>query len=304
VNRLLGLIVLSATLLAADIAMAQGPGPVEEIKIGPFIAGQRLRASDVVQLPPLLGHVPPVPGDPGAAPHSGWAGYKFTVHVLDNTEVDVDGVLPYPFLTHSSPIQPPPRDFEIPTTNPFGPRSENQQSITREWHELIPSATQSGVDVPPSHLYRVADLKLHVKGTNNPADNSDVDVQVRLWNIWHFRQGYTSMNVPLRPSDRLWVASPFLDTAQIPPAGPAGTGMLPPPPPVPISEGPGLGAHWLHVQQPRPFHMYGSQFYATLARTFNIGIDHIPEPATAALFGLGAFCAVMGVRSNWRRRSK
>jgi hypothetical protein len=249
-----------------------------------------------------MGHVPPPPGLPGAAPHSGWAGYKFTVHVLDNTEVDVDAVLPYPFTAHGSPEQVPPRTFEIPQTDPFGPRSMNVQSQPREWHELIPSAFQSGVDVPPSHQYRVADLKLHVKGTNNPANNSDVDVQVRVWNIWHFRQGFTSNIIPLRPSDRLWVGSPLTNTSQIPPVPPAGTGSLPTPPTIPISEGPGLGAHWLHVQEPRPFHMFGSQFYATLARTFNIGIDHIPEPATGMLFGLGVFCAVMGARSRWRCR--
>jgi hypothetical protein len=178
----------------------------------------------------------------------------------------------------------------------------NVQSQPREWHEVIPSAFQSGVDVPPSHLYRVADLKLHVKGTNNPADNSDVDVQVRLWNIWHFRQGFTSMNVPLRPSDRLWVASPFQSTDQFPHL-PDSTRELPPPPTIPISEDPTGAAHWLHVQNPGLFHMYGSQFYATLARTFNIGIDHIPEPATGGLVGLGVFCAVMGLRSRWRRRT-
>jgi hypothetical protein len=47
-----------------------------------------------------------------------------------------------------------------------------------------------------------------------------------------------------------------------------------------------------------------SQFYATLAKTFNIGIDHIPEPVSGVLLGLGVLCAVMGVRSHRRRRSQ
>jgi hypothetical protein len=50
------------------------------------------------------------------------------------------------------------------------------------------------------------------------------------------------------------------------------------------------------------FHFYGSQYYATLARVYAIGIEHIPEPATAVLSGLGLVCAVMGVRSHRKRR--
>jgi hypothetical protein len=300
-SKTMGAILAAAVWLAATTAIAQGVPGVEviNIKVGPNgTDGLRLQHSDVYNLPTLFGHVPPHAADPV----SGWAGYKFTVHVLDGTEVDVDAVAPYPFLTHSSPIQAPPHPIPLPQTDPLGPRS-NQTSQIREWHELIPSAMQSGIDVPPSHVYRVADLKLHIKGTNNPAGNSQFDdLQVKVWNIWHFRQGFTSQNVLLKPSDRLWVASPFMDTAQFPP-GPGGTGSLPPPPGLPISEGPGGGAHWLHVQQHRPFHMQGSQFYATLARTFNIGIDHVPEPATGMLVGLGVVCALMGVRSYRRSRS-
>jgi hypothetical protein len=186
------------------------------------------------------------------------------------------------------------------TTNPFGPRSNNVVSVPREWKQVHPLAYQSGIDVIPSHTYRVADLNLHIKGTNNPAQNSDTDLVVQLWNIWHFRQGYTSIVVPLLPSDRLWVTSNYQFTDQLP-HGPASSRIVPPNS-IPISE-PTPAAHWLHVQQPGAFHMFGSQFYATLADTITIGIEHIPEPTAIVLSGLGLACAIMGVRSHSKRRT-
>jgi hypothetical protein len=73
----------------------------------------------------------------------------------------------------------------------------------------------------------------------------------------------------------------------------------------PTPGGPPLSSpngHWLHIEQPMQFHFYGSQFYATLARVYTIGIDHIPEPAAFALAGVGALCGIMGVRSYRKRR--
>jgi hypothetical protein len=283
-NRLLVLIASAAALLAADLAIAQGvPGDrVEDIKIGPFIAGQRLRASDVVQYPLGVQHYQPDPTLPPHWPGAGWAGYKFTVHVLDNTEVDVDAVGPYPYDPTTG--EQPPQHGELPQTDPFGPRSQNQVSHPIEWMRLHPLHYLSGLPGPPtSHQYRVADLKLHIKGTNNPAGNSDTDVQVKLWNVWHVRQD--SHIAYLKESDRIWLPTMF------PPAND---------PPYPSGNDP----RWLHIEQPQPFpfHFLASQYYATLAKTFNIGIDHIPEPLSGVLLGLGVLCAVMGARSRWRCR--
>jgi hypothetical protein len=280
-NRLLVLFLVAITLCMADRALAQGvPGDrVENIKIGPFIAGQRLRSSDVVQLPLGPQHYLPDPTLPPHWPGAGWAGYKFTVHVLDNTEVDVDAVGPYPFDASGGQEQ---FHGELPQTDPFGPRSNNDVSHPREWVRFHPLGYQSGIQ-PTSHQYRVADLKLHIKGTNNPAGNSDTDVQVKLWNIWHVRQ--SSHIAYLKNSDRIYV------------------GPVPPPPSQTIASG--NNPFWQHILEPNPvpIHFFQSQFYATLAKTFNIGIDHIPEPATGLLIGLGTICAVMGARSRCKRRA-
>jgi len=288
-NRAIVFFLAAATLLAADWAVAQIPGD-QDWKIGPFIAGQRLRASDTVQIPLGYHHTQPSPF------YAGWAGYKFTVHVLDNTELDVDAVTPYPYINPDPPVNGPIQVAGEPTTNPFGPRSQNVVSVPREWKVVHPAAPNSGIFVNASDSYRVADLKLHIKGTNNPAQNSDTDAVVQLWNIWHFREGYTSINVPLRPSDRVWVGSDNqvfhrTDSAyEIPPTIPQ--------PPLSSPDG-----HWLHITQPMQFHFYGSQFYATLADTITIGIEHIPEPVTGVLLGLGVLCAAMGMRSYRKSRS-
>jgi hypothetical protein len=213
---------------------------------------------------------------------------------LDNTEVDVDSVVYFPF--DATGLQ----NMPVATDNPFGPRSQNVQSQPREWKVVHPRAYDSGIQWQFTDRYRVADLKLHIKGTDNPRqNNSDVDAVVRLWNIWHFRQGATSQIVDLKPSDRIWVGSQVQEIEAL--HDPAASWYHLPPtiPYPPLSSANG---HWLHVQQPIPFHFYGSQFYATLARTFNIGIEHVPEPATMVLSGSGLLCAIMGVRSYRKRR--
>jgi hypothetical protein len=279
-SRVLAFILAAAGLFAAEAVLAQGvPGDrVEDIKIGPFIAGQRLRSSDIVQLPLGTQHIVPDPTLPPHWPGAGWAGYKFTVHVLDNTEVDVDAVGSYPYDASGGQG---PNHGELPQTDPLGPRSANQVSHPKEWLRWHPLHMQSGIQ-PTSHDYRVADLKLHIKGTNNPAGNSDTDVQVKLWNIWHVRQD--SHIAYLKRSDRLWV------------------GPIPPPPD--HTHHSTFNPYWQHIEQPDPFpfHFQASQFYATLAKTFNIGIDHVPEPVSGVLLGLGGLCAVMGLRSYRKRR--
>jgi hypothetical protein len=292
-NRAIVICVAAATLLAAKGAIAQDLAPVEEWKIGPGIAGTRLHESDVVKIPLRYHHLLPNP------PWAGWSGYKYTVHVLDNSEVDIDAVTPYPFVTTDPPTNGPVQIAGDPTHNPFGPRSQNVVSVPREWKVIHPSAPNSGINVQPTNAYHVADLDIHIKGTNNPRQNSDVDAVVRLWNIWHFRGDFNSAIVELRPSDRVWVGSQIDNLEQL--HRPDSIFELPPTIPTPPLSSP--DGHWLHVQQPIPFHFVGSQFYATLARVYTIGIEHVPEPATGALCGLGVLCAVMGVRSHRRRRS-
>jgi hypothetical protein len=228
--------------------------------------------------------IPPVPW-------AGWAGYKFTVHILDSAEVDVDAVRPYPFLNGQQVPGPI-------THDPFGPHSNNVQSQTREWMQLHPLHQQSGVTLNASAVYPVADLRLHLKGTTT-GQNSDTDVVVQLWNIWHYRHGYTTNIVPLAPSDRIWVGSSINDIEQLHVIN-SQYGYIGPPTIPPISSTDPTG-HWLHVNNPIEFHFWGSQFYATLADTITIGIEHIPEPTSILLIGLGSLCAAMALRSHKRR---
>jgi hypothetical protein len=286
-RKLIGLVAASLLYLLAEQAFAQISFG-QDHNFGPRLG---LHTSDVVSLP--LEHHQVIP----AVPWAGWAGYKFTVHVLDNTEVDVDAVRTYPFDSFSHQQVPGPIYHD-----PFGPRSHNVESQPREWMLLHPLHQQSGVTLNSSAVYPVADIEMHLKGTDNPAQNSDTDVVVQLWNIWHYRHGYTSQIVPLAPSDRIWVGSSINDIEQLhvinSQYGFIGTPVIPP-----ISSTDPTG-HWLHVNHPLEFHFYGSQFYATLADTITIGIEHIPEPASIALAGFGGICALMAARAHHQRRSK
>jgi hypothetical protein len=168
-------------------------------------------------------------------------------------------------------------------------------SEAREWKVVHPQHEQSGIDVFGSDFYRVADLTIHVKGTNNPLQNSDTDLVVQYWNIWHFRQGWTSQaTVTFGASDRLWVPAGAYTIVQTD----GGAWVAPLGPSLSSPDG-----QWDHYLTSYRFHLFASQYYATLAGTITIGIDHIPEPASLALVGLGVGCALMGVRSRRQRRS-
>ena len=77
---------------------------------------------------------------------------------------------------------------------------------------------------------------------------------------------------------------------------------------------------WVHATQPKTFHLgdvvpgaptpsftgsphLGSWFYATLAGTALIGIEHVPEPATGMMVIGGVGAMLMGIRSRRRRQS-
>jgi hypothetical protein len=274
-KTLAGFLAVTVMALAAERVVAQ-VGTDQDIKI------RGVRASDVVTLEILNHHEFPNP------PWAGWAGHKYTVHVLDNTEVDVDAVVHHRF-------DPAGMQFPEIYTNPFGPRSNNEVSHPIEWKAPHPFAFQSGIDVQPTQVFRLADLQLHVKGTTI-GQNSDTDLEVRVWNMWHVRQD--SVIVPMQPSDRVWVPSPFTNIQQL--HRPDSVYEIPQGIPYPELSSP--DGHWLHVQEPIPFHFWASQYYATLVDTITIGIEHIPEPATMALTGFGVICAVMGLRSHWKRR--
>jgi hypothetical protein len=274
----------AAILCAATVAARAQVSFPQDYNFGPAL---NLYQSDFVDVPLENHHlIPPVPW-------AGWAGYKFTVHILDSAEVDVDAVRPYPFLNGQQVPGPISHD-------PFGPHSHNVQSQTRGWMQLHPQHQQSGVTLNASAVYPVADLRLHLKGTNT-GQNSDTDVKVQLWNIWHYRHGFTTNIVPLAPSDRIWVGSSINDIDQLHVIN-SQYGYLNAPtiPPIDATDSTG---HWLHVNMPIEFHFWGSQFYATLADTITIGIEHIPEPSAVVLGGLGLVCAVMGVRSYRKRHT-
>jgi len=217
----------------------------------------------------------------------GWAGARVQIHILDATEVDVDGITP----TLSDGVQHP----TIP--DPFGPRSANSESVAKMFTVVHSGAWASGIDITGSVNQPVMDLDLHAKNTD-PANNSDVDITLKFWNIWHVRQGYSSDTVSLEPSDYIWVTSNIQDieqlhTAQSEYRWPYEKPRLDDP-----------AAHWLHVPFPVIFHQTASQYsnyFATFLNTATIGIEHVPEP-TGAFLMIGGIGALAMCRRSRRRR--
>jgi hypothetical protein len=212
---------------------------------------------------------------PVAVPN--WAGALFSVHVGDPTEVDVDTVGACG-----------PNIMPTAIASPFGPRSENvgsQAMMFTAWHM---QASASGMSLPASQVQTFANMCLHAKNTD-PIYNSDVDLTVVGWNIRHLFPGPGSTNLTLKPSD--WVyGTPNWDPIEM--------SEFPTDPPEP-----GQGV-WYHLNAEKIFHLpggIGSAFYATLAGTATIGIEHIPEPASGLMVLGGIAGLIMGHRARRRR---
>ncbi len=287
-ERLLSLLSLVglALLFAATSALAQGV--VTEIKTPP------LQDSDTFTIHISIHNTAPNP------PWAGWAGAIMSGHLLDNTELDVDAFHPVLPMRATGPGGTP---FVFPASSfvksPLGPRSQNVVSVpftVTFWH---PEASMSGIPIQPSVNQPLGTGFFHVKGSS-PAGNSDVDATFRFWNIWHvFGNTMGSTLIRLDPSDFVWVPSSFDNQGQLHTAG--SLYQFPPPPhPSPFNP----NAHWLHISQPATFHVseFGfSVFYATFLNTATLGVEHVPEPASAALIGLG-LVAIAASRTVRRRR--
>jgi len=203
-----------------------------------------------------------------------WAGALVGVHVLDNQEVDIDGI--------NSPWWP----SLIPS--PFGDRSENVQSVMAVFQAWHPNAQNSGIDLQQSQNMHVFDVTLHAKNTD-PINNTDQDIGLRFWNIRHLGAGPGGISIFLDASD--WVyGTEFFNPIQ--------ASFFPPNPPAP-----GDGT-WYLLAEPKTFQTVGagSAFVATLANTAAIGVEHVPEPAGFVLVICGAGAA--GMAWTVRRRRK
>jgi hypothetical protein len=227
-------------------------------------------------------------------PYAGWAGGIVKTHILDASELDLDGIhplLPARRLTATGPLS---FAASVPILSPFGARSQNLQSVPLLLTFIVPDL--SGIDVQPSALIPLFDLGLHAKGTD-VGQNSDADVSFMFWNVWHTRPGPGSTLVRLDPSDLLWVASNIQDVGQLHTV--LSNNAFPA---VPLALENANG-HWLHIDQPMTFHLFGgqgSQYYAKLVGTSFLGVEHAPEPITGLLVGIGL--AALGSGGYLRHR--
>jgi hypothetical protein len=251
--------------------VAIGPGGVDtQFKTPP------LQESDTILIP-LDMH----PTTAMGAPWLGWGGAMMRLHLADPTEVDVLAV-----ADPSGNV----------TTLPFGPPSQGVASSSRSFTFFHPGVFGSGIPITPSVNHPIFTLSLHAKNTL-PINNSDFDLTASFANIWHVIGGsqFASQIVVLDPSAYVFVTSAITKTALLHtvnsqiewnPAQP-GTG------------------HWLHLDIPFTFHLTGgpgSNIFATFVNTARIGIEHVPEPTSAALLGLGLGALALSRRFAARRR--
>jgi hypothetical protein len=285
-RSLIGALGATAMLVAGTMVLAQG--------VNTAVTTPPMHASDTFFLPidihNLAGTQPP---------WAGWAGGRMAMHVLDAGEMDVLGlqaVAAGAFSRGPGGIGTPTGPF-LP--NPFGPASNNSQSVVKFFTALHPAAQASGINITGSVNQPLFDLNIHVKNSD-PVGNGDVDASFKFWNIWHVREHQGSTTVHLNPSDYVFVPPNITSQQQL--HFPEGSFYLFPSNPVSLATG-----HWLHLSDPANFHLAGgpgSTFYATFLNTATLGIEHVPEPTGVVLLASGLMCGVIGTCiRRWRKKS-
>ena len=281
------LFTLLAGLCLAPAALAQ---VVSTVKTPPLAESQSI-------LIPINVHIP------AKSPSwAGWAGAIVKTHIIDATELDVVSLQAGPGFFGNVLGTPNNYIKDNPLPNPFGPPSSNAASTPHSVNYFLPGLStvpgKSGISVVTSSTFNVANQTIHVKNSTFQ-NNSDIDITLMLWNIYHLRSdaNLASLTLTLQPSDRLWVKSAFNDPEQLHNTDstyglPSGAIQLD-----------SASPHWLHFTQTAMFHLngFGSQYFATLASTVHIGIEHVPEPSTGMLFA-GAFLALALSRYTRHRR--
>jgi hypothetical protein len=234
--------------------------------------------------------------------YAGWAGAVMTVHLLDNTEQDVTAILdPGGGLIGPGVI-----------TEPFGFPSDNLTSVPLTLNFWDPAALASGqVPAPLSQHFPLGDIEIHAKNTTPFLNNSDVDLTVQFHNIWHRLPcgpppcPVASHTVTLPPSALIWVTSDIHTLSDLPIGDPNFPGFKEIPPASQTGQPDPNGMHWLHLPVGASFHLAttnGSAIWATPVNTAVVGIEHVPEPATGLLVGLGLAAVALSRRYAARRR--
>lgn len=213
--------------------------------------------------------------NPGPIPN--WAGSYLKIHVLDNAEADVVGL--------KNPFTP----VTLPLISPVGDPSHNIVSVPHLFTYIDPRGPQSGIQVPASApLWTIT---LHAKNTS-PRNNSDIDYTIMWRNIIHLPPAETTHMIPIPASFSIWAPSTWN----------VSNNALPQP--IPLQDP--LG-QWKHFVQAHTFHVpepgyHGSNFIRSPWNAVNLGIEHVPEPmSTAVWLGGGAFCLAIGC---WTRRRR
>lgn len=152
------------------------------------------------------------------------------------------------------------------------PTGSGSAAVVTFWHSQW---QQSGIsNGPASSPFPVGDFLFHATHTD-PIYNSDIDITFSAWNIWHVTalQSSTSFAVPTS----IWLYVPI--------GAPAGAwGQYP------VYPGEGV---WAHVTESFTAHVMASALWATnafISGQGGVGVEHLPEPASAVILmgGLGS----------------
>jgi len=201
-----------------------------------------------------------------------WAGVVFKSHMLDTSEVDSLWITTFP--------------GHLSQTTVAGPNANSHAVTATWWH---PDATASGVTMSESDVTSNPFARWDFKAANTTvAGNSDADLSLIACNIFHLAEGKT---MTLFESDYVWATSG---------SNPVQGEPFPENPPHPDNPN-GL---WQHVAFTTVYTVtapFASNFYATFSGATLVGVDHVPEPATALLLVAGGCAALMFA---WRARRR